>query len=374
MDDDLYKTLGVSKNAGQDEIKSAFRKLAKQYHPDIYQGNKKEAEEKFKKIAEAYEILSDPEKRNTYDTFGYEGMKNRGYSGPGGFEGFGFEDIFSGFSDIFDDIFDFGFGRKRQTRSRMNGEDIKVDLTIDFEETVRETQHQIEITRRETCEVCKGEGIKPGTTKKTCRTCNGNGKIRTSQGFFSVVTTCPDCHGEGRIAEELCRNCNGKKFVTQKRKIDVKIPAGIYDEAYIKLTGLGHCGLGGGMNGDLYVVMHVRPHEFFKREDNDCILFLPITVSQAVLGDKIEIPTLYGNYEIEIKSGTQNNDIITVKGKGFPDVNSGHRGDLKIHLQVEMPKNVDSRLREAFKNVKSFEKEDNYPESKKVMKKLKVEK
>ncbi|HPD19446.1 MAG TPA: DnaJ domain-containing protein, partial [Candidatus Goldiibacteriota bacterium] len=144
MDDDLYKTLGVSKNAGQDEIKSAFRKLAKQYHPDIYQGNKKEAEEKFKKIAEAYEILSDPEKRNTYDTFGYEGMKNRGYSGPGGFEGFGFEDIFSGFSDIFDDIFDFGFGRKRQTRSRMNGEDIKVDLTIDFEETVRETQHQIE--------------------------------------------------------------------------------------------------------------------------------------------------------------------------------------------------------------------------------------
>jgi len=373
MDKDLYKILGVSKDANQDEIKSAFRKLAKQFHPDIYKGDKKEAEEKFKKIAEAYKILSDPEQRKIYDTYGYEGMKNRGGAGFGDFAGFGFEDIFSNFSDIFDDIFDIGFGRgsRRKAKNRMHGDDIRMDLTIDFEEAAKDTFHQVEITRKEPCEVCKGEGIKPGTTRNICRTCRGNGKVRTTQGFFSIVTTCPECHGEGKVADELCKNCNGKKTTSRKRKIDIKVPAGIYDEAYLKLTGEGHCGLGGGINGDLYIVIHVKPHEFFKRENNDCILELPITLSQAVLGDKIEIPTLYGNQEIEIKPGTQNNEKMIIKGKGFPEINYGHKGDLKINFHIEIPKNINQKLKEAFKEIKNIEQEDNYPEVKKIIKKIK---
>ncbi len=373
MEEDLYKILGVSKNANQDEIKSAFRKLAKQYHPDIYQGDKKEAEEKFKRIAEAYKILSDPEQRRNYDTYGYEGLKSHGYTGFEGFEGFGFDDIFSSFSDIFDDFFDIGFGRgsRRKAKNRMHGDDIRVDLTIDFEETAKNIVHQIEITRKEPCEVCKGEGVKPGTTKNICRTCRGNGKVRTTQGFFSIVTTCPDCHGEGKIAEEFCKHCNGKKVVSQKRKIDIKVPAGIYDGAYLKLTGEGHCGLGGGMNGDLYVVIHVKSHELFRRENNDCIFELPITISQAVLGDRIEIPTLYGNQEIEIKPGTQNNEVMVIKGKGFPEINSSHKGDLKIIFHVEIPKNINQKLKEVFKEIKNMEQEDNYPEVKKIIKKIK---
>jgi len=371
--EDLYKILGVSKNATQDEIKSAFRKLAKEYHPDVYKGDKKEAEEKFKQIAEAYKILSDPEQRKNYDTFGYDGLKNRGYTDFGGFEGFDFNDIFSNFSDIFDDFFDIGFGTgRRKTKSKIHGDDIRVDITIDFEDAAKDTSHQIEISRKEKCEVCNGEGIKPGTTKKICKTCDGNGRVRTRQGFFSIVTTCPDCYGEGRIAEELCKECNGKKLVNQKRKIDIKIPAGIYDEAYLKLTGEGHSGLGGGVNGDLYVVIHIKPHEIFKRENNDCLLYLPITLTQAVLGDKIEIQDLYGIQQIEIKPGTQNNDKLVIKGKGFPKINSNQKGDLIIYFQVEIPKNINQKLKEAFKNIKLLEEEDNYPEVKKIMKKFKI--
>lgn len=374
MEEDLYKILGVSKNATTEEIKSAFRKLAKQYHPDIYQGDKKEAEEKFKKIAEAYRILSDPEQRRNYDMYGYEGLKSHGYAGYEDFEGFGFDDIFSSFSDIFDDFFDFGFGTRREKRAKnkIHGDDIKVDITIDFEESVKETTRQIEIIRKEPCEVCHGEGIKPGTSKKICRTCGGKGKVRNTQGFFSIVTTCPDCYGEGRVAEELCKGCGGKRFVNQKRKIEIKIPAGIYDNAYLKLKGEGHSGIGGGMNGDLYVVVHVKPHEFFIREKNDCILYVPLKLTQAILGDKIEIPTLYGFQEIEIKPGTQNDDEMIIKGKGFPDLNSNHRGDLRIYFKIEIPKNINQKFKDIVKSLKDLEEEDNYPEVKKFIKKFKI--
>lgn len=374
MEENLYKILGISKNASQEEIKSAFRKLAKQYHPDIYHGDKKEAEEKFKKIAEAYKILSDPEQRKNYDLYGYDGLKNHGYTGFGGFEGFGFDDIFSGFSDIFDNFFDIGFGteRTKKTKNRMHGDDIKTDITIEFEDTVKNTIHKIEIVRKEPCAVCNGEGIKPGTSKKTCKTCGGNGKIRTTQGFFSIVTTCPSCKGEGRIAEEFCKNCNGKKLVNQKRIIDLKIPAGIYDGAYLKLTGEGNSGLGGGINGDLYVVIHVKSHDFFKRDNNDCILYFPITLTQAILGDKIKIPTLYGEQEIEIKPGTQYNDVFIIKGKGFPVINSGQKGDLKIYFKIEIPKNINENFKEKILNLKTLEEENFYPEVKKMLKKIKT--
>jgi molecular chaperone DnaJ len=344
-----------------------------QYHPDIYQGDKKEAEEKFKKIAEAYKILSDPEQRRKYDVYGYEGIRSNAYNSEN-FEGFGFNDIFSSFSDIFDDFFDFGFGTggTKRSKNKIHGDDIKIDITIDFEESIKDTIHQIEIIRKEPCDVCHGEGIKPGTSKKVCRTCGGKGKIRNSQGFFSIVTTCPDCYGEGRVADELCKECGGKKLINQKRKIDIKIPAGIYDNSYLKLKGEGHSGIGGGMNGDLYVVIHVKPHEFFIRENNDCILFLPLKLTQAILGDKIEIPTLYGTQEIEIKPGTQNNDEMIIKGKGFPILNSNQRGDLKIYFKIEIPKNINQKFKELVKSLKDLEVEDNYPEVKKIMKKFKI--
>ncbi|HRU39078.1 MAG TPA: DnaJ domain-containing protein, partial [Candidatus Goldiibacteriota bacterium] len=267
MQEDLYAVLGISKTASQEEIKSAFRKLAKEYHPDIHQGDKKAAEEKFKKIAEAYKILSDPETRQKYDAYGYDGLRSRGgYSG--GFEGYDMSDIFSGFSDIFGDLFGFeaGSARGRGRSRRVHGEDIRYDLSINFEDPASDRKETIEITRKEPCETCHGEGIKPGTSRKTCQTCGGNGKVRQSSGFFSMVTTCPSCRGEGQLAEAYCDSCGGKGLKSRKRSIEVKIPAGIADGNYLKLSGEGHAGLNGGAPGDLFVVVNIRGHELFERD------------------------------------------------------------------------------------------------------------
>jgi molecular chaperone DnaJ len=374
MAEDLYVTLGISKTASQDEIKSAFRKLAKQFHPDIYQGDKKVAEEKFKKIAEAYEILSDPQTREQYDAYGYEGMKNRG-GFHSGFENMHMEDIFSGFSDIFGDIFgfDIGGGRPggRGGSRRMHGEDIRHDTAINFEEAAVDTKETIEITRKEPCEVCHGEGIKPGTSKKTCPTCGGNGKVRQSSGFFSMVTTCPACRGEGQVADSLCESCGGKKVKSKKRKIEVTIPAGVENGSYLKLSGEGHTGLNNGENGDLYVVINIRPHEIFERDGNDVVLRLPITLTQAALGEEIEVPTIYGNHKIVIPAGIQNGEVISLRGKGFPVLHSAGRGDMHIIALIEVPKGMNSKLKDALNNVRLLETEDNYPQARKANKNMK---
>jgi molecular chaperone DnaJ len=372
-DHDLYKTLGVSKSASQDEIKSAFRKLAKEFHPDIHQGDKKVAEEKFKTIAEAYEILSDTEKREKYDAYGYDGLKNRGGFSGGGFEGRDMNDIFSGFSDIFGDLFGFetGPGRGRGRSRRMHGEDVRYDMNINFEEAAAEKKETIEISRKEPCDVCHGEGIKPGTSRKVCTTCGGNGKVRQSSGFFSMVTTCPTCRGEGQIAEAQCDSCGGKGVKSRKRKIEIKIPAGIASGSYLKLSGEGHTGLNGGEAGDLFVVINIRAHEIFERESDDVILNLPVTIAQAALGDEVEIATLYGNHNLEIPAGTQHGDVIVIKGKGFPHLHESSRGDMHVMTLIEVPKGMNSKLKEALKNVKLAETEDSYPQTRKMNKNMK---
>lgn len=370
-DKDLYATLGVSKTASADEIKSAFRNKAKQYHPDIYQGDKKEAEEKFKEIGEAYKILSDPDQRAVYDRVGYEGLRGRGGAGGGygGFSGdFDMSDIFGDFGDIFGDVFGFGGSRSGSSRGqrRRGGEDLRYDLSVDFEEAAKEFTHTVVVKRKEACKSCHGEKIKPGTSYKTCKTCGGQGRVRSSQGFFSMVTTCPQCRGEGKTAEHLCSACGGGGYEVNERVIEVKIPAGVSNGAYLKLSGEGHAGTNGGRNGDLFVVINVRKHDFFEREEDDVILHMPVPLTSAVLGDEIDVPGIYGAEKLKINAATQNNDVYLIKGKGFPHLNSSRKGDMRVIISVEVPLGLNSKLKELYKSVKLSETEDNYPACKKA--------
>lgn len=375
-DKDLYAVLGVSREASAEEIKSAFRNKAKQYHPDIYQGDKKEAEEKFKEIGEAYKILSDPEQRAVYDRVGYEGIKGRGAGGSyGGFgRDFDMSDIFGDFGDIFGDMFGFGGTGRQGGQRRRSGEDLRYDLTIDFEKAAEEFKHTVVIKRKEHCKTCRGEKIKPGSSYKTCRTCGGQGRVRTSQGFFSMVTTCPQCRGEGRTAEHLCSDCNGGGYEINERVIEVKIPAGVNNGAYLKLQGEGHAGGNGGKNGDLYVVVNVRKHEFFEREEDDVMLNQPVKLTSAVLGEELEVPGIYGPEKLKINAGTQNGDVFVIKGKGFPRVNSSRKGDMRVTIRVEIPVGLNSKLKEMYKSVKLSETEDNYPACKKAARSVKKNK
>lgn len=372
---DLYEVLGVSKNATADEIKSAFRNMAKKHHPDAHQGDneKKQAEEKFKELGNAYAILSDPDKRKKYDTYGFDGLKGNQGAGQYG----GFEDIFTNmggmgdvFGDMFGDIFGFESGRRggRGRSRRADGDDLQVNTTMTFEEAAFGKKASFDINRLEVCETCRGEGIKPGTSKKTCATCGGQGKVRQSSGFFSMVTTCPKCGGEGEIAEALCPDCNGKRLKQKKKTIEVNIPAGVATGSYLKLSGEGHKGLFGGAPGDLFVAVKVEPHELYKRQDNDVILDLPVTITQAVLGDQIVIPTLYGKKEIKIPEGTQTGDTINIKGAGFQSLSGRAKGDMHVVIRVEIPKNLNSKLKDAFKNVKLMDKEDFYNDVKQYSK------
>jgi molecular chaperone DnaJ len=367
-DRDLYAILGVGKNAAPDEIKSAFRSKAKEIHPDMIQDEtqKKAAEEKFKELGEAYSILSDAEKRQKYDQYGYDGMKNAGgYSGYGG--GFGdMEDVFGDLSGIFGEMFGFSGGSRSSGRRRRSGDDLRVDEELSYEEVVSGKKETLEVSRKENCETCKGSGLKPGTQKKTCKTCGGAGKVRQSSGFFSVVTTCPTCGGAGSVAEAYCPDCDGSGVRMKKRKIEVKIPAGVDDGSYMKLEGQGNSGSNGGGAGDLYVVMHLKPHEIFKREGPDVFMDLPVTLSQAVLGDEIEIPTLYGAYSLKIPAGSQSGDEISIRERGFPaSAGSSTKGSMHVILRVEIPKGINSKLKEAYNNVKVLESEDNYDRVKK---------
>jgi len=372
---DLYEVLGVSKNATQEEIKSAFRNLAKKHHPDAHQGEneKKQAEEKFKELGNAYAVLSDPDKRKKYDTYGFDGLKGNQAGGQYG----GFEDIFTNmggmgdvFGDMFGDIFGFESGRRggRGRSRRSDGDDMQVNVKLTFEEAAFGKKASFDINRFEVCDTCRGEGIKPGTSKKTCATCGGQGKVRQSSGFFSMVTTCPKCGGEGETAEALCPDCGGRRLKQKKKTIEVNIPAGVAAGSYLKLSGEGHKGLFGGLPGDLFVAVTVEPHELYKRQDNDVILDLPVTITQAVLGDDIVIPTLYGKKEIKIPEGSQSGDIINIKGAGFQALSGRSKGDMRVVLRVEIPKNLNSKLKDAFKNVKLMDKEEFYNEVKRYSK------
>jgi molecular chaperone DnaJ len=333
---DYYEVLGISRDAGDDDMKKAYRQLALKYHPDKNPGNK-EAEESFKEAAEAYEVLRDREKRQIYDRYGHEGLEGRGFTGFGGFE-----DIFSSFGDIFEDFFGFGGGRSRGPRPRQ-GKSLRYDLQMTLEEAYYGLEEEIAFHKLELCQTCDGSGMSPGTQPQTCTACQGRGQVIRSQGFFQVSTTCPTCRGEGQIISDPCKECSGGGKVRIERKINVKIPPGVDTGSQLRLTGEGQPGEHGGPPGDLFVVIHVETHDFFVREEKDLICEIPISFVQAALGDILTIPVLGDekSYDLEIPQGTQPADILKVVGKGMPSLRDARRkGNLYIKIIVKVPKKL----------------------------------
>ncbi|MDR1625466.1 MAG: molecular chaperone DnaJ [Spirochaetia bacterium] len=358
---DYYEVLGIGREASIDEIKKAYRKLAIQYHPDRNQGNKG-AEEKFKEATEAYEILSDEKNRQAYDQFGFAGVD--GASGGG--RGFGsaafhdFSDIFSGFGD-FSDIFEgfFGGGRRsaRGGPSVQRGSDLRYDTEIDFKDAVYGTKIEVEYTHSASCQTCGGSGAESGSSgKKTCQTCGGSGQVRRSSGFFSIASACPTCRGEGFIIEHPCKACGGSGLVKKRQKIKVTIPAGIEHGRRITIQGQGDAGPNGGVAGDLFVVIHVRPHEYFERDGSDLYCVIPISITQAALGAELDIPNVMGQkIRLKIPAGTQEGKVFRVRGEGMPSPNSHHRGDLYIHIMLKVPTRLSSRSRALLREVAELE-------------------
>jgi molecular chaperone DnaJ len=338
--------LGVPRNASADDVKRAFRRLARQYHPDV---NKDDgAEEQFKEINEAYEVLSDGEKRARYDRFGHAGVQGAG-AGGAGFEGFGF-----GFDDIFESFFGGARGGTSARRPRA-GQDLRYDLEISFEEAVFGCEHEIEAARHETCPTCNGSGAKPGTTPVRCSECGGTGEVRHVQrsilGSFVNVTTCPRCQGSGEEISTPCPQCAGQKLVINTRHLTVKIPPGVDDGIRIRLTGEGEPGTMGGPPGNLYVFISVKRHRYFKRQNNDIVLELEINVAQAALGDLVEVPTLEGTHEIAIPAGTQTGEVLRLRGQGVPHLRRSGRGDQLVVLTVTTPRKLSARQRELFQEL-----------------------
>lgn len=327
---DYYEVLGVRRDAKNDELKTAYRKLALKFHPDRNPGDK-EAEEKFKEAAEAYEVLQDAEKREIYDQFGHQGLEGSGFSGFSGFE-----DIFSSFGGIFEDLFGFSSGRRSRTRSQ-RGSDLRYDLSLSFMEGAFGTEKAIDIEKMETCPTCNGDACEPGTRPETCGQCQGTGQMSRSQGFFMVRTTCSRCRGRGQTIPHPCRNCRGAGQVIVNKTVNVKIPAGVDTGSRLRLTGEGEAGAHGGPPGDLYVFIHVESHRFFERHDTDVACQLEISFVQAALGDKISIQTLNGKKKVEIPKGTQSGDVLRLTGEGIPSLRNGRRGDQIIQMQIKTP-------------------------------------
>jgi molecular chaperone DnaJ len=341
---DYYEVLGVQRNASKDEIKDAYRKLALQYHPD--RNKSPEAEEKFKEISEAYAVLSDDQKRQQYDMLGHAGFDQR-YTSEDIFRGTDFDSIFRdmGFGDLFRTFFGGGFGGERIHR----GQDLAYDLQITLEEAAKGTEKEIEIPRTEKCDICGGSGAAPGTMPKVCPRCGGSGQVQNMRksafGTFVQVTGCPQCKGKGRLIETPCYNCHGSGLVRKRRKISVRIPAGI-DEGYqLRLRGEGEMASNGGEAGDLYVVVHVKPHQQFMREGDDLWYVAVITFPQAALGAEISVPTIDGETTIKIHPGTQAGEVITLRGKGMPRFRAYGRGDLLVRIGVSVPERLTSQQR-----------------------------
>ncbi|MGQ4808386.1 Chaperone protein DnaJ [Candidatus Entotheonellaceae bacterium PAL068K] len=341
---DYYEILGVSRNAPEEEIKKSYRKLALQYHPDR-NPNDSSAEEKFKEAAEAYEVLHDSEKRQLYDQFGHEGLQSSGFQG---FQGF--DDIFSNFGSIFEDFFGFG-GGQRGRRGARGGADLRYDLQIPFEEAVFGTEKMLEFEKLESCIHCLGNGIAPGTVPAKCSTCGGVGQVERRQGFFALRTPCPNCRGAGTIITTPCPDCRGAGKVQTPKKLAVKIPAGVDDGARLRLTGEGEEGSQGGPPGDLYVLIHVSPHEFFERQGNDLHCQIPISFPQAALGVEMEVPSLEGSQTLTIPRGTQTGETLQLRGCGVPDVRGGRRGNQMVHIVVKTPTRLSTRQEELLREL-----------------------
>jgi len=338
---DFYETLGVERNASDDDLKKAYRKLARQYHPDLQNGEqqKKQAEEKFKEINEAYEHLSDAEKRKRYDMFGHAGTQ-----GGAGFEGFDFGR--GGFGDVFNDIFEDFFGGQRGGTRAERGNDLQYNLEITFEESVYGKEAKLKIPRWETCTDCKGSGAKSASAMKTCPSCKGAGQIRLQQGFFSVSRPCGQCEGSGQIITEPCPTCQGRQRLYRERTIAVHIPAGIETGMRLRLSNEGEHGVNGGPPGDLYVAITVKPHPVFQRKGNDIVCDVPVSFITATLGGKIEVPTLKGTTVMKVPPGTQPDKVLRLKGLGIPSLKHHTTGDQLFTIKVHIPTKLTAKQRE----------------------------
>ncbi len=354
---DYYEILGVSRNASDDEIKKAYRKLAMKYHPDRNQGNK-EAEEKFKEINEAYEVLSDPEKRRMYDQFGHQAFAQGGFgSSTTGFD-FDLNDIFgeSPFEDIFSSFFGGPFTRKdsRRRERRTRGSDIRADISINLSEILSEKNLTIKVRRNEPCSACSGTGSKNSSTPSTCPTCGGRGQVRTTQGFFTISTTCPRCNGTGTVISDPCHICRGKSVVEKDVNLTIRIPAGIEDGTKMRISGEGDIGEFNGVRGDLYVIVYVKNDTSFERQGSNLYCKLKISFPRAVFGGLLEVETLSGRKKINIPAGVQTGHQIRLKGEGLPDIRTKIRGDILYEIQIDVPKNPSLKEKELLRQYASL--------------------
>ncbi len=365
---DYYEVLGVSKNASEDEIKRAYKKLARKYHPDMNPGDK-EAEEKFKEVNEANEVLSNPEKKAKYDQFGFAGVDPNYGAGQGGYGGAGGFD-FGDLGDIFGSFFGGGFGGggRRNPNAPQRGESIRASLSVEFTEAAFGCEKSITIDRSEQCPTCKGKGCAPGTTPEVCTECHGTGTVtqaqRTPFGMMQSQTVCPKCRGKGQIIHQPCPDCRGAGAVRKRRTIQVNIPAGIDNGQTISLRGQGHSGKNGGPAGDLLITVMVRPHEIFRRDGTAVFCEAPITFTQAVLGGTLEIPTIDGKVKYDIPEGTQTGTVFRLRGKGIPVLNGRGRGDQYVTVNIETPRNLNREQKEALKKFSESLGEGNYEKHK----------
>lgn len=356
MASDYYEILAVQRDASEDEIKKAYRRLALQYHPDKNPGDA-EAERMFKQAAEAYDVLRDPQKRERYDRFGEAGL---GEGGGGGFSNV--EDIFSVFGDLFGGggggggIFEGIFGGGGRSRGGQNqGEDVRTDLELTFEEAATGVDKELEVPRLHGCETCSGDGTKKGSSRERCSMCGGAGQVQQSQGFFAVRSTCPQCRGEGERITDPCSDCRGEGRVQRDESIEITIPAGIQHGARIRVRGAGNSGRRNGSQGDLYVFVSLRPHEFLTREDDHVICEIPISYSQAVLGAKVDAPSLKGSVSVNVPAGTPSGDILRLRGQGFPHLQGHGSGDQLVRVFVDVPRKVSSEQEELLRQLADLE-------------------
>ncbi len=370
---DYYEVLGVGKGASADEIKRAYRRMAIKYHPDK-NPNDKEAEAKFKECAEAYEVLSDPEKRKRYDQFGHEGLRGMGMRD---YQHMNWQDISSIFEDIFGgfggfgDIFGLGGRRRGRRAGPMRGYDLETSVELTLNDVVEGVEKTIEFTRQDTCPECTGTGCAKGTTPGQCPACHGTGQIARGSMGFQMVSTCPQCRGSGKVITNPCKKCKGTGRVPKKRVIKVKIPPGVHEGQGVRVASEGEPGRNGGPRGDLYCYVRIKPHEFLHRDGNNVIAVVPVSFTEAALGTTIDVPSLNGTKQLKIPAGTQYGNVFRIKGQGLPDVRSGRKGDQLVQVAIEIPAKLNSKQRELLKQFAETEDKSVYPQSKSFFDRLK---
>jgi molecular chaperone DnaJ len=366
---DYYEVLGVDKRASADEVKRAYRRMAIKYHPDKNPGNK-EAEAKFKECAEAYEVLSDPDKRKQYDQYGHEGLRGAGMHD---FSRMDVDDIFSmfGFEDFFGSIFGGGGRRAGRRGGPLRGYDLETSVELTLGEVSHGTEKTIEFTRQDRCPDCGGGGASPGSQPVRCPLCSGSGQVAKGGGFFQMVSTCPQCQGTGHVIANPCSGCKGSGRVPKKRTVTIRIPAGVHEGQGIRVAGEGEPGRDGGPNGDLYCYVKIRPHEFLERDGNDLIAVVPISFTQASLGTTIDVPSLDGTRQLRIPAGTQYGSLFRIRGQGLPDIRNGRVGDQLVQITIETPTNLNDRQEELLREFAKTENKNVSPKSTSFFEKVK---